>query len=115
MTEWSFLTNHGRALLSIASDPGLRLRDIADRLDITERTAYGIVLDLTKAGYVTKSRDGRRNRYEIHAHLPLKEAVGRELTIGEVLDLFISTENRGDAHRGPDSLPGGQVIGDAAT
>ena len=101
MTEWNFLTNHGRALLSIASDPGIRLRDIADRLEITERTAYGIVADLTDAGYVTKRRDGRRNRYEIHAHLPLKGAVGRELTIGEVLDLFISNEHRDDHAKGP--------------
>lgn len=97
MSDWNFLTNHGRALLSIASDPGIRLRDIADRLGITERTAYGIVLDLTEAGYVTKNRDGRRNRYEIHAHLPLKGAVGRQLTIGQVLDLFINPE-------GPDKL-----------
>jgi DNA-binding transcriptional ArsR family regulator len=89
MADWNFLTIHGRALLCIANDPGVRLRDIADRLSITERTAYGIVTDLTKGGYVTKDRDGRRNRYEIQAHLPIKEAVGRDLTIGEVLDLFV--------------------------
>ncbi len=94
MADWNFLTNHGRALVSIASDPGIRLRDIANRLGITERTAYGIVVDLTDAGYVTKVRDGRRNRYEVHAHLPLKGAVGRELTIGEVVDLFTSANHR---------------------
>lgn len=96
MAEWNFLTNHGRALLSIAGDPGLRLRDIADRVGVTERTAYGIVLDLTNAGYVTKSRDGRRNRYEIQSHLPVKEVLGRELTIGEVLELFHSPVDRRD-------------------
>lgn len=94
MGDWSFLTNHGRALLCIANDPGVRLRDIADRLEITERTAFGIVNDLSSAGYVKKERDGRRNRYTIQAHLPIKESVGRELTIGEVLDLFVDTAAR---------------------
>jgi DNA-binding IclR family transcriptional regulator len=85
MAEWSFLTNHARVLLCIAHDPGVRLRDIAARVGITERTAYGIVTDLAGAGYVVKQKDGRRNRYQIQAHLPLPESAGRERTIGEVL------------------------------
>jgi len=89
MAEWRFLTNHGRTMLCIASDPGVRLRDIAERLAITERTAYGIVTDLTTAGYVKKDREGRRNRYEVQSHLPVKEVVGRDLTIGDLLDLFV--------------------------
>ena len=91
MPEWSFLTNHARALLCIAHDPGIRLRDIAGTLGITERRAFGIVTDLTDAGYVVKEKDGRRNRYRIQNHLPLPEAVGRERTIGEVLELLIDT------------------------
>ena len=91
MPEWSFLTNHARALLCIARDPGIRLRDIAGTLGITERRAFGIVTDLTDAGYVVKEKDGRRNRYRIQNHLPLPEAVGRERTIGEVLELLIDT------------------------
>jgi DNA-binding transcriptional ArsR family regulator len=91
MAEWSFLTNHARALVCIAHDPGVRLRDIAAALGITERTAFGIVTDLTEAGYVVKDKDGRRNRYRIQEHLPLPEAVGRERTIGEVLRLLIDT------------------------
>ena len=91
MAEWSFLTNHARALVCIADDPGVRLRDIAAALDITERTAFGIVTDLSEAGYVVKEKDGRRNRYRIQQHLPLPEAVGRERTIGEVLGLLIDT------------------------
>jgi hypothetical protein len=59
MPEWSFLTSHARVLLCIAHDPGLRLRDIAVRLDITERTAPGVLTDLVQAGYVTKTKDGR--------------------------------------------------------
>jgi hypothetical protein len=107
MAEWSFLTNHARALVCIAHDPGVRLRDIAAALDITERTAFGIVTDLTEAGYVVKDKDGRRNRYRIEDHLPLPGAVGRELTIGEVLRLLIDT-------RAPDStqLPDGNAAPD---
>jgi len=91
MAEWGFLTNHGRALLCIANDPGVRLRDIADQLGITERSAYAIVNDLAGAGYVLKEREGRRNRYIVQAHLPLPETTIRERTIGEVLDLLIGT------------------------
>jgi DNA-binding IclR family transcriptional regulator len=97
MARWSFLTNHARVLLCITHDPGVRLRDIATTLDITERTAYGIVTDLTEGGYVVKEReekDGRRNRYQIQAHLPLGEAISEERTIGEMLDLLVDTNTR---------------------
>ena len=101
MANWGFLTKHGRALVCIAHDPGVRLRDIATELDVTERSAYGIVNDLTEAGYVVKDKDGRRNRYQVQAHLPLREAIGREPTIGEVLELLVdtntSTRTRGRA------------------
>jgi DNA-binding IclR family transcriptional regulator len=92
--DWSFLTNHARALVWIAHDPGARLRDIAAALDITERTAFGIMADLADASYVVKEKDGRRNRYQIQTHLPLRESVTRERTIGEVLDLLLDTKQR---------------------
>ena len=88
MASWGFLTNHARALLCIAHDPGTRLRDIAASLGITERTAYGIVADLAEAGYIVKQKNGRRNRYQIQAHLPLPEPASRERTVGEVLALL---------------------------
>jgi hypothetical protein len=72
---------------------------MASRLGITERSAYGIVTDLTEAGYIVKQKDGRRNRYEIQAHLPLPEPTSRERTVGEVLDLLVGTD---------DLLPTGQ-------
>src|SRR6478672_9346183 len=97
--EWGFLTNHGRVLLCIAHDPGVRLRDIAAELDITERTAYGIVSDLTDAGYVVKNKDGRRNRYEVQGHLPLRDAVTRERTVGEVLSLLVKSKPRSGKKR----------------
>ena len=97
--DWGFLTNHGRVLLCIARDPEARLRDIADELRITERTAYGIVSDLTDAGYVVKTKDGRRNRYEVQSHLPLRDAVSRERTIGEVLSVLVKPSARRGTRR----------------
>jgi DNA-binding transcriptional ArsR family regulator len=96
MASWTFLTHHARVLLCVAHDPGVRLRDIAASLNITERSAYGIVTDLAEAGYVIKEKDGRRNRYRIQAHLPLPELARQERTIGEILALLTSpgaTEN----------------------
>ena len=96
MTEWSFLTNHARVLVCIAHDPGVRLRDIASTVGITERSAYGIVTDLTAAGYVVKDKDtdGRRNRYQIRTHLPLPEDIAGERTVGDVLDLLVNATTR---------------------
>jgi DNA-binding MarR family transcriptional regulator len=91
MAEWSFMTQHARALVCIARDPGVRLREIADVLGVTERRAFGIVSDLTQAGYVVKERDGRRNRYRIQEHLPVQVRVGREPTIGELLEVLVGT------------------------
>ncbi len=94
VANWTFLTNHARVLLCIAHDPGVRLRDIATSLGITERSAYGIVTDLTEAGYLVKQKNGRRNHYQIQAHLPLPEPTSRERTVGEVLALLAGTDAR---------------------
>jgi DNA-binding IclR family transcriptional regulator len=91
VTEWSFLTNHARVLVCISRDPGIRLREIAATLDITERTAYGIVTDLANSGYIVKERDGRRNRYRIERHLPLGDPTARTRTVGEVLAVLTDT------------------------
>lgn len=92
MPKWTFLTNHAQVLLCVAGDPAVRLRDIATSVGITERSAYGIISDLTEAGYVVKHKDGRRNKYQIQAHLPLPEAAIRERTVGELLNLLVGTE-----------------------
>jgi DNA-binding IclR family transcriptional regulator len=92
--DWSFLTNHAKALELIARDPQTRLRDLAEALDVTERTAFGIVADLTNAGYVVKQKDGRRNRYVIQTHLPLHDSITRERTIAEFLDLLLDAKPR---------------------
>jgi hypothetical protein len=101
--RWTFLTNHAQVLLCIARDPGIRLRDIAARLSITERTTYGIVIDLAVAGYIVKQKDGRRNRYEIQAHLRLPEPTSRERTVGEILALLVGDEPAGAPTRDVDS------------
>lgn len=108
MTEWSFLTNHARALLCIAHDPGVRLRDIAAALLITERNAFGIVRDLVDAGYVVKEREGRRNRYTVQSHLPLPDPISHTKTVGEVLALFIGDDaasHSGATRRRSSKLP----------
>jgi hypothetical protein len=110
MTGWSFFTNHARVLVCIADDPGVRLRDIAARVGITERRAYAIVTDLTAAGYLVKDKDtdGRRNRYQVQTQLPMPEAIGPERTIGEVLDVLVdrgAAEAAGPTRRSPP--PGG--------
>ena len=92
MANWSFLTSHARVLMCIAHDPGARLRDIAASLGITERSAHGIVAELAEAGYVVKQKDGRRNRYQVQAHLPLPEPTSRERTVGEILALLAGTD-----------------------
>jgi hypothetical protein len=100
MGEWTFLTNHARVLVCIARDPGIRLREIADALGVTERRAFGIVNDLTTAGYVVKQKDGRRNRYRIQNHLPLPAPIGREPTIGELLGVLVDTSATGSVGPG---------------
>src|SRR5438477_6865367 len=94
MGHWSFLTNHARAMVFIATNADTRLRDLASALDVTERTAYGIVADLSEAGYVVKERDGRRNRYQIQDHLPLRDTIARERTMGEMLGLLMDFKPR---------------------
>ena len=113
MEGWSFLTNHGRVLLCIADDPGGRLRDIGARVGITERSAYGMVTDLAAAGYAVKQKDGRRNRYQIHAGMPLPEPASQQLAIGEVLALLAGATAGSELTRG--NLPEASTTPDVAT
>jgi hypothetical protein len=85
---WPFLTNHAQVLVCIARDPGVRLREIGERVGITERAAHRIVVELADAGYITRERNGRRSRYTINAHFPLPEPIAREQNIGELLAIL---------------------------
>lgn len=83
--RWTFLTNHAHVLVCIARDPGIRGRDIAERVGITERAAQSIVADLVAEGYVTRTRVGRRNTYEVHPDLPLRHPVEQAHQVGDLL------------------------------
>lgn len=85
LTRLTFLTNHGHVLVCIAKDPGMRGRDIANLVGITERAAQAIIADLVAAGYVQRSRIGRRNYYEINPDLPVRHPVEQPHRIGELL------------------------------
>ena len=83
--SWSFLTTHAQVLLCIAHDPGIRLREIGDSVGITERAAHRIVSDVAAAGYISRTRKGRRNHYRIQSHLRLPDRLAREQKIGDLL------------------------------
>ena len=85
---WTFLTNHAQVLVCIARDPGVRLREIGERVGITERAAHRIVTELAAAGYITRQRNGRRNHYAINAQLPLPDPILREQNVGELLAIL---------------------------
>lgn len=82
---WTFLTNHAHVLVCIADDPDIRGRDIAARVGITERAAQAIVADLVAEGYVTRTRVGRRNRYEVRTDARLRHPLEHDHTVGELL------------------------------
>jgi DNA-binding MarR family transcriptional regulator len=83
--QFRFVTNHAHVLQVVSADPTARLRDIAETVGITERTAALIVNDLERAGYLTRSREGRRNRYEVHEKLPLRHPQHRHHTVGDLI------------------------------
>ncbi len=95
--KWTFLTNHAQVLTCIADDPGVRLREIAERVGITERAVHRIVVDLANAGYVTRKRNGRRNQYTIRSHLPVHDAVAhsRDQSVGQLLQVLIGPDRFG--------------------
>lgn len=86
--SWSFLTNHARVLLCIARDPGVRLREIGGTVGISERAAHRIVAELASAGYVLRTREGRRNRYAIDPRLPVPDPLAQEQRIGDLLSVL---------------------------
>lgn len=88
MADWKFITNHAQVLLCVAHDPEIRLREIADACGITERAAHRIVTDLAAAGYVTRTRTGRRNRYSVRYDLPLPDPLARGQKVGDLLEIL---------------------------
>src|SRR5215210_6114902 len=86
--SWSFLTNHAQVLLCLADDPDIRLREMGDIVGITERAAHRIVGDLVAAGYVSRERNGRRNRYTVRHHVPLPDPLARGQKVGDLLEIL---------------------------
>jgi MarR family protein len=97
--QWTFLTNHAHVLLSIASDPALRLRDIAEIVGITERATQRIVSNLVDGGYLVRHRVGRRSHYEVRADLPLRHPVERHHSLGELVDTLTAVDAAEPASR----------------
>jgi DNA-binding Lrp family transcriptional regulator len=93
-TAWSFLTNHAQVLIRLAEDPDIRLRELGDAVGITERAAHRIVTDLTVAGYVTRTRTGRRNRYGVRYDLPLPDPLARGQKVGDLLEVLAGPSAR---------------------
>ncbi len=89
---WTFLTNHARVLVCIAEDPGVRLREVGDRVGITERAAHRIIVELAAAGYITRQRNGRRNHYAINAQLPVHDPITREQNVGQLLEILTARQ-----------------------
>lgn len=86
--RWTFLTNHGHVLVCLARSPELRLREVAQRVGVTERAVQRIVADLEEAGFLTRHRAGRQNEYEIDVDRPMRHAVEADSTVGTFLRLL---------------------------
>jgi predicted DNA-binding transcriptional regulator len=102
MPDYQFLTNHAQVLLCVAHDPGIRLRDIARTVGVTERSAHRIVSQLVEDGYVVRERIGRRNVYRVRAELPLHHPLTQETEerrIGDLLEVLLGEDGRGSARR----------------
>lgn len=91
---WTFLTNHGHVLVCLAVDPNARLRDIADRVGITERAVQQIVTELEHEGYVIKERVGRRNQYAVVRDGKFRHPMEAGMTVGAFLDLVLAASSR---------------------
>jgi predicted transcriptional regulator len=94
ITGWDFLTNHAHVLVCVAHDPGIRLRDIAAAVGITERTeraAHRILSELVEGGYVVRERQGRRNRYQVKPELPLRHPLVQGREVGDLLEVLLGS------------------------
>ena len=88
--RWTFLTNHGHVLVCLSDDSDARLRDVAERVGITERAVQQIVADLERGGYLQKIREGRRNRYQVDRAGRFRHPLEQDVTVGDFLDLVRS-------------------------
>lgn len=88
-SEWHFLSNHAVVLLCVVADAEIRMRDVANKVGITERAVQRIISDLVDTGYLTRIRTGRRNSYEVHLDLPLRHPLKSNFTVGQLFTLVM--------------------------
>lgn len=86
--EWAFITSHFLVLLCLSEDPEARVVDVARRLRLSERRVHGIMTDLLEEGYLTRTRVGRRNRYDINRDMPLRHLQTQHRRLGDLLALI---------------------------
>jgi DNA-binding Lrp family transcriptional regulator len=85
---WTFLTNHGHVLLTVAADPDARVEEVAARVRISPRAVLGILRDLEDAGYLTRTRRGRRTHYEVVPHRPFRHPSEADREVDELIAVF---------------------------
>lgn len=88
MANWTFLTHHGHVLVSVARDPDRTIDQIAQEVGITSRATAGILNDLVEAGFIEKTKVGRRNAYTVHGEIPLRHPQNSDKNVAELLRLF---------------------------
>lgn len=92
--DWTFLTNHAHVLFCLAQDSEIRLRDVADKVGITERAVQRIVTELENGTYITRQRNGRRNSYIVHKNLFLRHPIESHTSVSDLLNLIVTCNNR---------------------
>lgn len=99
VADWTFLTNHAHVLIYVARHPDARISEIAAAVGVTERAAQRIVAELAEAGYLTRTRVGRRNRYSLHPELPLRHPLEQGHAVGTLLEALIATDAESERAR----------------
>ena len=99
--RWTLLTGHGHVLVEIARNPDARIRDLSATVDLTERTVQAIVADLEAAGYITRTRAGRRTRYTVNPDSQFRHPAQEGLRVGPLLDLLAAADDKGRAAQKP--------------
>lgn len=90
--NWTFLSNYAHVLICLADNPDARLRDVADRVGVTERTAFRLVGELEEAGVIERAKEGRRNHYVINKKVHLRHAIEEHCTVGQLLETILQDQ-----------------------
>lgn len=92
LSNWTFLSNYAHVLVCLADNPDARLRDVADKVGITERTAFRLVTELEEAGILERAKEGRRNHYIINEDAHLRHSIEEHCTVGELLQTVLQPQ-----------------------